>query len=57
MTESEQPLDDGSELYGVYGEGRPRHIVGDSDEPPRRRPRRRPAVPKDVSPRETSPQD
>jgi len=34
--------DDGGP-YGVYGEGRPRRIVGDSDEPPRRRPRTRPA--------------
>lgn len=34
--------DDGSELYGVFGEGRPRHIVGESDEPPRRRPRKKP---------------
>jgi hypothetical protein len=36
--------DDGGP-YGVYGEGRPRRIVGDSDEPPRRRPRTRPAPP------------
>jgi hypothetical protein len=38
------PDDDGSEAYGVFGEGRPRHIVGDSDEPPRRRPRKKPAT-------------
>jgi hypothetical protein len=35
------PEYDGSEAYGVFGEGRPRRIVGESDEPPRRRPRRR----------------
>jgi len=35
------PVDDGGP-YGVFGEGKPRHIVGDSDEPPRRRPRTRP---------------
>ena len=34
------PVDDGGP-YGVFGEGRPRHIVGDSEEPPRRRPRTR----------------
>jgi hypothetical protein len=28
-------------MYGVFGEGKPRHIVGDSDEPPRRRPRKK----------------
>jgi len=36
--------------YGVYGEGRPRRIVGDSDEPPRRRPRVRPAPRSDDGP-------
>jgi hypothetical protein len=35
--------DDDGGPYGIYGEGRPRHVVGDSDEPPRRRPRTRPA--------------
>ena len=35
---TEQRDDDGGP-YGVFGEGKPRHIVGDSDEPPRRRPR------------------
>jgi hypothetical protein len=34
------PDDDGG-MYGVFGEGKPRHIVGDSDEPPRRRPRKK----------------
>jgi hypothetical protein len=38
----EDPPDDGSEMYGVFGEGKPRHIVGDSDLPPRRRPRKKP---------------
>jgi hypothetical protein len=38
--------DDGGP-YGVFGEGRPRRIVGDTDGPPRRRPRRRPAGPAD----------
>jgi hypothetical protein len=41
--------DDGG-MYGVFGEGRPRHIVGDSDEPPRRRPRKRPAAPPEDRP-------
>jgi hypothetical protein len=36
-----EPEEDGG-MYGVFGEGKPRHIVGDSDEPPRRRPRRKP---------------
>lgn len=40
--DDEERPDDGSEIYGVFGEGRPRHIVGDSDEPPRRRPRKKP---------------
>jgi hypothetical protein len=35
--------DDDGGMYAVFGEGKPRHIVGDSDEPPRRRPRRKPA--------------
>jgi hypothetical protein len=42
----EQPAtqpDDDAGPYGVFGEGRPRKIVGESDEPPRRRPRRKPA--------------
>jgi hypothetical protein len=39
------PAEDDGGMYGVFGEGKPRHIVGDSDEPPRRRPRRRPAAP------------
>ena len=39
------PVEDDGGMYGVFGEGKPRHIVGDSDEPPRRRPRRRPADP------------
>jgi hypothetical protein len=38
---TEQPADDDAGPYGVFGEGRPRHIVGDSEEPPRRRPRRK----------------
>jgi hypothetical protein len=38
---AQEPDEDGGP-YGVFGEGRPRHIVGDSDEPPRRRPRRKP---------------
>ena len=48
----EQPPtdDDGSELYGVFGEGRPRRIVGESDEPPRRRPRKKPDQGADGSP-------
>jgi hypothetical protein len=33
--------DDDGGMYGVFGEGKPRHIVGDSDEPPRRRPRKK----------------
>lgn len=44
------PVDDDGGMYGVFGEGRPRHIVGDSDEPPRRRPRRRPDRPADGGP-------
>ena len=44
---AEERPDDGSQIYGVFGEGRPRHIVGDSDEPPRRRPRKKPG---DVAP-------
>jgi hypothetical protein len=36
--------DEDGGMYGVFGEGKPRHIVGDSDEPPRRRPRRRPGT-------------
>jgi hypothetical protein len=39
------PVEDDGGMYGVFGEGKPRRIVGDSDEPPRRRPRRRPAAP------------
>jgi hypothetical protein len=35
-------LDEDGGMYGVFGEGKPRHIVGDSDEPPRRRPRKKP---------------
>lgn len=35
------PADDDGGMYGVFGEGKPRHIVGDSDEPPRRRPRKK----------------
>jgi len=38
------PPDDDGGMYGVFGEGKPRHIVGDSDEPPRRRPRRKPGT-------------
>jgi hypothetical protein len=38
--DAEQPDDDGG-MYGVFGEGKPRHILGDSDEPPRRRPRKK----------------
>ena len=34
------PRDDDGEMYGVFGEGKPRHILGESDEPPRRRPRK-----------------
>jgi hypothetical protein len=41
VSENDVPVDDDGGMYGVYGEGRPRHIVGDSDEPPRRRPRKR----------------
>jgi hypothetical protein len=41
--------DDGGP-YGVFGEGRPRRIVGDSDEPPRRRPRKRAPAPEDGPP-------
>ena len=44
----EDPDDGGP--YGVYGEGRPRRIVGDSDDPPRRRPRVRPAPSSDSGP-------
>ena len=40
----ERPDDDGSEVYGVFGEGRPRHFVGESDQPPRRRPRKKPGA-------------
>jgi hypothetical protein len=39
-----QPEDDDAGPYGVFGEGRPRKIVGESDEPPRRRPRRQPGT-------------
>jgi hypothetical protein len=35
------PPDDDGGPYGVFGEGKPRHIVGDSHEPPRRRPRKK----------------
>jgi hypothetical protein len=35
------PPDDDGGPYGVFGEGKPRHIVGESDEPPRRRPRKK----------------
>lgn len=38
---TEQPRDDDGGPYGVFGEGTPRKIVGDSDEPPRRRPRKK----------------
>ena len=38
-----QPADDDGGMYGVFGEGKPRHIVGDSDDPPRRRPRKKAA--------------
>ena len=44
------PVEDDGGMYGVFGEGKPRSIVGDSDEPPRRRPRRRPADPPNPSP-------
>ena len=44
------PVDDDGGMYGVFGEGKPRHIVGDSDEPPRRRPRRRPGPPQEPTP-------
>ena len=37
----EEPRDDDGGPYGVFGEGRPRTIVGESDEPPRRRPRKK----------------
>jgi hypothetical protein len=36
-----EPPDDDGGMYGVFGEGKPRHILGDSDEPPRRRPRKK----------------
>jgi hypothetical protein len=36
-----EPPDDDGGPYGVFGEGKPRRIVGDSDEPPRRRPRKK----------------
>jgi hypothetical protein len=36
-----EPPDDDGGPYGVFGEGKPQHIVGDSDEPPRRRPRKK----------------
>jgi hypothetical protein len=56
MGEDERPQmeheDDGSEAYGVFGEGRPRRIVGETDGPPRRRPRRRPATAEDDAPRD-----
>jgi hypothetical protein len=39
-----EPQDDEGGPYGVFGEGRPRRIVGDSDEPPRRRPRKKPGA-------------
>jgi hypothetical protein len=41
----EGPRDDDGGMYGVFGEGKPRHIVGDSDEHPHRRPRKK--VPRD----------
>jgi hypothetical protein len=44
------PVEDDGGMYGVFGEGKPRRIVGDSDEPPRRRPRRRPAPPEEPAP-------
>jgi hypothetical protein len=40
-TRSEDPSPDDGGMYVVFGEGKPRHIVGDSDEPPRRRPRKK----------------
>ena len=48
MSEQDTPTqgpaaDDDGGMYGVFGEGKPRHIVGDSDDPPRRRPRKKPA--------------
>jgi hypothetical protein len=39
--EPRSTADDDGGMYGVFGEGKPRHIVGDSDEPPRRRPRKK----------------
>jgi hypothetical protein len=39
-TPEQQPDDDGGP-YGVFGEGKPRKILGESDEPPRRRPRKK----------------
>ena len=42
MTEREISDEDDGGMYAVYGEGKPRNIVGESDQPPRRRPRRRP---------------
>lgn len=44
--QAEQPApgpsdDDDGGPYGVFGEGKPRHILGESDEPPRRRPRKK----------------
>ena len=41
----QQPQDDDGGMYGVFGEGKPRKILGDSDEPPRRRPRTKPSAP------------
>ena len=45
MSENDVPCVDDGGMYGVYAEGKPRHIVGDSDDPPRRRPRKKPAGP------------
>jgi hypothetical protein len=45
VSEHDGRADDDGGMYGVYGEGKPRRIVGDSDDPPRRRPRKMPAVP------------
>jgi hypothetical protein len=42
-TDPADELPDDGGMYAVFGEGKPRHIVGDSDEPPRRRPRKKPA--------------
>jgi hypothetical protein len=44
---AEPAEDDDGGMYGVFGEGKPRRIVGETDGPPRRRPRKRPAPPPD----------